>query len=122
MLENPLMKGTTPSNLNASSKAEQGVLLGISEMRSLFHDAMEQLIDLFKEKGRNPYLVRFLLEHHSLLQKVYGSQRGKEVFSLIFEGGLQEAYDRAGRSYLLSGAFSSLLPLFFKSLKAGTSS
>ena len=101
------------------SKAEQGVLLGISEMRSLFHDAMEQLTDLFKEKGRNPYLVRFLLEHHSLLQKVYGSQRGKEVFSLIFEGGLQEAYDRAGRSYLLSGHYDLSSRYFSKALKLG---
>ena len=101
------------------SKAEKGVLLGVSEMRSLFHDAMEQLIDLFKENGRNPYLVRFLLEHHALLQKAYGSQRGKEVFGLIFEGGMQEAYDRAGRSYLSSGYYDLSSRHFAKALKLG---
>ncbi|MDP3017746.1 MAG: hypothetical protein Q8N70_11845 [Deltaproteobacteria bacterium] len=101
------------------SKAEQGVLLGISEMRSLFHDAMEQLIDLFKEKGRNPYLVRFLLGHHSLLQKVYGPQQGKDVLGFIFEGGLQEAYGRAGRSYLLSGHYDLSSRHFSKALKLG---
>ncbi|MDI7259987.1 MAG: hypothetical protein QME90_08720 [Thermodesulfobacteriota bacterium] len=82
------------------SKAEQGVLHDMAETRSLFHDAMEQLIDFFKENARNPYLVRFLLEHHSLLQTVYGSKRVKEIFSLLFKKGLQEAYGLAGRSYL----------------------
>ncbi|MBM4306075.1 MAG: tetratricopeptide repeat protein [Deltaproteobacteria bacterium] len=99
------------------AKAEQGVLLGISEMRSLFQDAMEQLIDLFKQNLKNPYLVRFLLEHHSLLKKIYGPQRGKAIFSLIFERGLQEAYDRAGRSYLLSGHYDLSSHYFSKALK-----
>jgi len=101
------------------SKAEQGVLLGISEMRSLFHDAMEQLIDLFKENGRNPYLVRFLLDHHSLLQKVYGHKRGKDIFGLIFKGGIQEAYVRAGRSYLSSGHYDLSSRYFSKAWKLG---
>ncbi len=101
------------------SKAGQSVLLGIMEIRSLFHDAAEQLIDLFKEKSRNPYLVRFLLEHQSLLEEVYGSQKGQEVFNLIFEGGLQEAYDRAGRSYLLSGHYDLASNFFSKALKLG---
>lgn len=100
-------------------KAGQSVLLGVAEIRSLFHDAAEQLIDLFKEKSSNPYLVRFLLEHQSLLRKVYGSQKGKELFNLIFEGGLQEAYDRAGRSYLLSGHYDLASSYFSKALKLG---
>ncbi len=101
------------------SKAGQSVLLGIAEIRSLFQDAAEQLIDLFKEKSRHPYLVRFLLEHQPLLQKVYGPQRGKEIFALIFEGGLQEAYERAGRSYLSSGHYDLASSSFSKALKLG---
>lgn len=101
------------------SKAEQGVLLGISEMRSLFHDAMEQLIDFFKENGRNPYLVRFLLDHYPLLQRVYGSKRGKDIFGLIFRGGIQEAYVRAGRSYLSSGHYDLSSRYFSKAWKLG---
>lgn len=101
------------------SKAEQGVLLGISEMRSLFHDAMEQLIDLFKENYRNPYLVRFLLDHHSLFQKVYGTKRGKDIFGLIFKGGIQEAYALAGRSYLSSGHYDLSSRYFSKAWKLG---
>lgn len=100
-------------------KAGQGVLLGISEIRSLFHDAMEQLIDLFKENGRNPYLIRFLLEHRTLLGKVYGSKKAKEILDLIFENGLQEAYDRAGRSYLLSGHYDLAAIHFSKALTLG---
>lgn len=102
------------------SKAGQSVLLGIAEIRSLFLDASEQLLDLFKENSRNPYLVRFLIEHRSLLQKVYGPQRGKEIFDLIFEGGLQEAYERAGRSYLLSGHYDLASSYFSKALKIGS--
>lgn len=102
------------------SRAEQGVLLGITEMRSLFLDAMEQLIHLFRENGRNPYLVRFLLENRPLLQKVYGVQRGKKIFDLIFEGGMQEAYDRAGRSYLSSGHYDLASRHFAKAVKLGT--
>ena len=101
------------------TKAGQGALLGISEIRSLFQDAMEQLIELFKQNVRNPYLVRFLLENEALLKKVYGPQRGKAIFGLIFEGGLQEAYDRAGCSYLLSGHYDLASRYFSKALKLG---
>jgi tetratricopeptide (TPR) repeat protein len=99
------------------SKAEQGVLYGMAETRSLFHDAMEQLIDFFKENVRNPYLVRFLLDHQSLLQTVYGTQRVKEVFNLLFKKGLQEAYDLAGRSYLDSEHYDLSSHYFAKALK-----
>lgn len=99
------------------SRAEQGVLLGISEMRSLFQDAMEQLMGLFKQNSKNPYLVRFLLEHQSLLKKVYGPQQGKAIFGRLFEGGMQEAYDRAGRSYLASGYYDLASHYFSKALK-----
>lgn len=101
------------------SKAGQGVLLGMSEIRFLFQDAMEQLVGLFKENGRNPYLIRFLLEHRPLLEKVYGLKMGKEIFDLIFENGLQEAYYRAGRSYLLSGHYDLASLHFSKALTSG---
>lgn len=101
------------------SKAGQGVLQGMSEIQSLFQDVMEQLVGLFKENSRNPYLIRFLLEHQPMLKKVYGSKMGKEWFDLIFENGLQEAYDRAGRSYLLSGHYDLASFHFSKALTSG---
>jgi hypothetical protein len=84
------------------SKAEQGVLEGMDETRSLFRDAMAQLIDFFTESKENRYLVRFLLEHQPLLRKVYGLRGTQEVFSDMFEKGLWEAYYLAGQSYLQS--------------------
>ncbi|MCX8116885.1 MAG: hypothetical protein N3G78_02995 [Desulfobacterota bacterium] len=83
------------------SKAGHAVLLGMAEIRSLFSDAMDQLIDLFKVKRHNPYLVRFLVENQPLLHKVYGPRKGRKLFDLVFEGGPAEAYERAGRSYQL---------------------
>lgn len=102
------------------SKAGQSVLLGLTEIHSLFHDAAEHLIDLFKEKSHNPYWVRFLLEHRSLLQRVYGSQKGQEIFHHVFEGGLREAYDRAGRSYLLSKHYDLASSYFSTAWKLGS--
>jgi len=101
------------------TRAGQGVLSGISEIRSLFQDAMEQLVDLFKQNGRNPYLVRFLLENRSLINRAYGPQRGKSIFGLLFEKNLQKAYDLAGRSYLSSGHYDLASRYFSKALKLG---
>ena len=103
------------------SKAEQGVLLGMAETRSLFHDAMEQLLDFFKENVKNPYLVRFLLEHQALLRKVYGSKKAKEVFKSMFEKGLYDAYSLAGRSYLDSEHYDLSSLYFSKALQLGPS-
>lgn len=83
-------------------RAKQGVAEGMEETRSLFQDALAQLIDLFKESGRNTFLVRFLLENQKLLQKVYGSKKTKEIFNLMFNKGILDAYELAARSYLES--------------------
>ncbi|HMK52834.1 MAG TPA: hypothetical protein VK551_10055, partial [Thermodesulfobacteriota bacterium] len=83
-------------------KAKQGVAEGMEETRSLFQDAMAQLIDLFRESSKNIFLVRFLLDNQALLQKVYGSKMAKEIFNLMFKKGFLDAYQLAGRSYLKS--------------------
>lgn len=94
------------------TRAEQGVREGMEETRSFFKDAIEQLIHFFKENSKNPYLVRFLLEHQPLLQKVYGTRRAKEIFHLMFKNGLLDAYSLAGKSYLKSGHYD-LSSLYF---------
>lgn len=99
------------------SRAEQGVLYGMVETRSLFYDAISQLIDLFKQNAKNPFLVRFLLEHQILFQKVYGSKRTKEIFNIIFEKGFQDAYYLAGRSYFDSEHYDLSSSYFSKALK-----
>ena len=99
------------------SKAEQGVADGMEETRSLFQDAMAQLIDFFKGSSKNPFLSRFLLEHFTLVQKVYGGERTKRVFDTIFKKGFLDAYSLAGRSYLQSGHYDLASFNFSKALK-----
>jgi tetratricopeptide (TPR) repeat protein len=98
-------------------RAKQGVVEGIEETQSLFRDAMAQLIDLYKESTRNTLLVRFLLENLSLLQKVYGFKRVKEIFNLIFKAGFLDAYKIAGQSYLQSEHYDLSSHYFLKALK-----
>jgi len=99
------------------SRAKQGVQEGMEETRSLFEDAVEQLIDFFKGNSANPYLARFLLEHQLLLQKVYGDRKAKEIFYLMFKKGLLDAYSLAGRGYLQSGHYDLASFYFAKALK-----
>jgi hypothetical protein len=98
-------------------KAKQGVTEGMEETRSLFRDAMAQLIDLFKGSTKNTFLVRFLLENQTLLQKVYGSKKAKEVFNLMFKNGFLDAYQLAARSYLESEHYDLSSYYFSKALK-----
>ena len=98
-------------------KTKQGVAEGMEETRSLFHDAMAQLIDLFKEDAKNTFLVRFLLENLTLLQKVYGSKKAKEIFDLMFKKGFLDAYQLAGQSYLQSEHYDLSSNYFLKALK-----
>ncbi len=99
------------------SRAEQGVSDGIEETQSLFRDAAAQLIDVFKENSKNTFFVRFLLEHETLLQRVYGSRGVREMFDLLFEKGLLDAYELAGRSYLQSEHYDLASTYFAKGLK-----
>jgi hypothetical protein len=98
-------------------KAKQGVAEGMEETRSLFQDAMAQLIDLFKENAKNIFLVRFLLDNQPLLQKVYGSKMVKEIFNLMFKKGFLDAYQLAGLSYLRSEHYDLSSQYFSKALK-----
>jgi len=99
------------------SRAEQGVSDGMEETRSLFQDAKAQLLDFFKASSENPYLVRFLLEHQSLLNKVYDVKGAKAVFHLLFERGFLDAYLIAGQSYLDSEHYDLSSTYFLKALK-----
>jgi tetratricopeptide (TPR) repeat protein len=98
-------------------KAKQGVAEGMEETRSLFKDAMAQLIDLFKESPKNIFLVRFLLENLTLLHEVYGSKKAKEIFDSMFEKGFLDAYQFAGQSYLQSEHYDLSSNYFIKALK-----
>ena len=99
------------------TRAEQGVSEGMEETRSLFDDAKAQLLDFFKASSENPYLVRFLLEHQPLLNKVYGVEGAEAIFHLLFERGFLDAYLIAGQSYLESEHYDLSSVYFSKALK-----
>lgn len=99
------------------SKAGQGMREGMEETRSLFEHAKVQLIDLFKENAKNPFLVRFLLEHQTLLRRVYGSKKAKEILGVMFERGFLDAYTLAGQSYLNSEHYDLSSLYFSKAFK-----
>jgi len=98
-------------------KAKQGVDDGMLETRSLFKDATAQLVDLFKQGAKNTFLVRFLLENLTLLHKIYGSKKTKEIFNIMFEKGFLDAYRLAGVSYLRSQHYDLSSNYFLKALK-----
>jgi hypothetical protein len=98
-------------------RAEQGLTEGMEETRSLFQDAKAHLLDFFKANSENPYLVRFLLEHQSLLGKVYGAKGAKEMFRLLFETGFLGANLVAGQSYLVSEHYDLSTLYFLRALK-----
>ena len=123
-LQYPLKAGKTDYEKDYSkqfekiiSRAEQGVSEGMEETRSLFQDTKAQLLDFFKASSENPYLVRFLLEHQPLLGKVYGTRGANEIFHLLFERGLGDAYLIAGQSYLESEHYDLSSVYFSKALK-----
>jgi tetratricopeptide (TPR) repeat protein len=98
-------------------RAEQGLTEGMEETRSLFQDAKAHLLDFFKASSENPYLVRFLLEHQSLLGKVYGAKGAREIFYLLFESGFWGANLVAGQSYLESEHYDLSTLYFLRALK-----
>jgi hypothetical protein len=99
------------------SRAEQGAAEGMEETRSLFQDAKAQLLDFFKASSENPYMVRFLLEHQPILDKVYGKEGSRVVFRKLFQNGFWDAYCVAGKSYLDSEHYDLSSLYFFKAIK-----
>ena len=99
------------------ARTEQGVEDGMEETATLFRYAMAQLKDFFKENAKNRFLVRFLLEHQSLLQRVYGRKGTKEIFKGMFQNGMLGAYALAGRSYLQSSHYDLSSIYFSKAFK-----
>ncbi len=103
------------------SRAEQGLREGMEVTQSLFKDALEQLIDFLRQNSKDPYLIRMLLDHRSLLGRAYGSRKAKEIFDLMFQRGLLDAYSLAGRSYLEGGHYDLSSACFSKALRMAPS-
>ncbi len=99
------------------AKAEQGVSEGMEEISSLFKDATAQLVDVLKENSKNIYLIRYVLENQTLIQKVYGPKQVKVIISRMFKRGFLDAYLSVAQSYLQSEHYDLASSYFSKALK-----
>lgn len=97
-------------------RAEQGVREGLADIKALFEDTLDQLLDLMRRYGDNDLLVRFLLSHRKLFIKVYGRKKFEELFTSMFKNGLFQGYWVGAMSYLHSGYYDMASQLFAKGI------
>jgi tetratricopeptide (TPR) repeat protein len=97
-------------------RAEQGVAEGIADIKALFGDTLDQLIDLMRGYGDNDLLVRFLLTQRKLFSSVYGRKRLDRLFASMFKNGSTQAHWVGAMSYLQSGYYDMAAALFAKAI------
>lgn len=69
----------------------------------LFEDTVNQMHDLLPEYSNNGLVVRFLLEHESLINDAYGENGLNKLLDSMFENGHLGALCVAARSYASGG-------------------
>jgi len=99
------------------TKAERHLAQSISETHRLFVDTLKHLGNLLTRYRNNHVLVRFLLQNIELLKKVFGKKGSRRVFDDLFPGGLGEAFEVAGKSYLDSAYYQEAADFFRQGLK-----
>jgi tetratricopeptide (TPR) repeat protein len=98
-------------------RAEEGIQEGVADIRALFGDTLDQLIDLMRGYGDNDLLVRFLLTHRKLFLKVYGRKQLENLFISMFKNGLIQAHWIGAMSYLQSGYYDMASQLLAKATR-----
>ena len=88
--------------MKIGAKTEKRLAESMTETKRLLRDTLEQLAHLLPRYKDNAVLLKFLLRNKELLQQVFGRRRGLKIIADMFPGGLGEAYDVEGRSYLAS--------------------
>ena len=88
--------------MKIGAKTEKRLAESMTETKRLFRDTLEQLAHLLPRYKDNAVLIKFLLRNKDLLQQAFGRRRGLKIIADMFSGGLGEAYDVEGRSYLAS--------------------
>jgi tetratricopeptide (TPR) repeat protein len=116
-LSTPLLERELHGFQKIKLRAEQGLKEGMEDLKELFYDVKEQLLELLQEYSKNRLLIRFLLENRVLVQRVYGKRGPEKIFALMFKGGIDEAYWAAGNSYLESQYFDMAHRVFKKALR-----
>ncbi len=112
----PYRKGLLDRFEKIILRAEQGIQEGIADIRALFSDTLDQLIDLMRGYGNNDLLVRFLLTHRALFIKVYGRKHLEELFASMFKKGMIQAHWVGGMSYFESGYYDMASQIFSKAM------
>ena len=88
--------------MKIGAKTEKRLAESMMEIKRLFQDTLEQLAHLLPRYKDNAVLIKFLLHNKELLQQAFGRRRGLKIIADMFPGGLGEAYDVEGRSFLSS--------------------
>jgi tetratricopeptide (TPR) repeat protein len=98
-------------------RTEKRLAESMTEVRRLFKETLEQLTGFLPRYKDNPVLIRFLLRNKELLQQAFGERKGMKIISDLFSGGLAEAYDVEGRSYLRSEHYDLAADFFRQALR-----
>jgi hypothetical protein len=106
--------------MKIGAKTEKRLAESMMEIKRLFQDTLEQLAHLLPRYKDNAVLIKFLLRNKGLLQQAYGRRRGLKIVADMFPGGLGEAYDIEGRSYLASEHYDLAADFFGQALKYRT--
>jgi hypothetical protein len=106
--------------MKIGAKTEKRLAESMMEIKRLFQDTLEQLAHLLPRYKDNAVLIKFLLRNKGLLQQAYGRRRGLKIIADMFPGGLGEAYDIEGRSYLASEHYDLAADFFGQALKYRT--
>jgi tetratricopeptide (TPR) repeat protein len=98
-------------------KTEKRLAESMMEIKRLLQDTLKQLAHLLPRYKDNAVLIKFLLHNKALLQQAFGRRRGLKIVADMFPGGLGEAYDVEGRSYLASEHYDLAAEFFGQALK-----
>ena len=98
-------------------KATNNLNAEMESINTLFSKAVERLKELLSNQAHNGLLIRFLLEHESLVEKALGEKSLKHIIESLYPGHPENAYCMAGKSYLKGGWFKEALHYFSKALE-----
>jgi len=98
-------------------KATNNLKSEMESINTLFSKAVERLKELLINHSHNGLLLRFLLEHASLVEKALGEKSLEHIIDSLYPGHPENAYCIAGKSYLKGGWFKEALYHFGKALE-----
>ena len=98
-------------------KATNNLNAEMESINTLFSKAVERLKELLINHAHNGLLIRFLLEHESLVEKALGEKSLEHIVDSLYPGHPENAYCLAGKSCFKGGWFKEALLYFSKALE-----